>query len=52
MFRQAVKINVPEAKPIDNVLFENYERAGQLKGYGFNVYGEKKLPHRLMLGGG
>ncbi len=33
-------------------LFENYERAGRLAGYGFNVYGEKKLHQRFTLGGG
>jgi hypothetical protein len=52
VFRQAVKLQISEAKIMDTLLFENYERAGKLKGYGFNIYGEKKLHHRLTLGGG
>lgn len=52
IFRQAIKMKMPEAKIIDTFLFENYERAGRMSGYGFNVYGEKKLHHRLTLGGG
>jgi hypothetical protein len=52
VFRQAVKIHLPKAKLIDSLLFENYERAGKLSGYGFNVYGEKKLHQRVTLGGG
>ncbi len=52
VFRQAVKIRMPEAKVIDSFLFENYERAGRTAGYGFNVYGEKKLHRRFTLGGG
>jgi hypothetical protein len=52
VFRQAIKIATPEAKVIDTFLFENYERAGQTAGYGFNVYGEKKLHERFTLGGG
>ncbi len=52
VFRQAVKIRMPEAKIIDTFLFENYERMGKAAGYGFNVYGEKKLRWRFALGGG
>ena len=52
VFRQAVKIRMPEAKVIDSFLFENYERAGKAADYGFNVYGEKKLHDRFTLGGG
>jgi hypothetical protein len=52
VFRQAIKIRAPEAKVIDTFLFENYERAGKAAGYGFNVYGEKKLRQRFTLGGG
>lgn len=52
VFRQAIKIKLPETKVIDTFLFENYERAGRLAGYGFNVYGEKKLHQRFTLGGG
>ncbi len=52
VFRQAIKIKMPEAKMIDSFLFENYERAGRTAGYGFNVYGEKKLHRRFTLGGG
>jgi hypothetical protein len=52
VFRQAVKIKVPETKVVDTFLFENYERAGRGASHGFNVYGEKKLHERLRLGGG
>ncbi len=52
VFRQAIKIRMPEAKIIDTFLFENYERAGKAAGYGFNVYGEKQLHRRFTLGGG
>ncbi|MCI0389532.1 MAG: hypothetical protein MOB07_12315 [Acidobacteria bacterium] len=52
VFRQAVKIKMPEAKIIDSLLFENYERPRKTAGYGFNVYGEKKLHRRFTLGGG
>jgi hypothetical protein len=52
VFRQAIKIKAPETKVLDTFLFENYERAGKLAGYGLNVYGEKKLHRRFTLGGG
>jgi hypothetical protein len=52
VFRQAVKIRIPEAKIMDSFLFEHYRRAGNAAGYGFNVYGEKKLHARFTLGGG
>lgn len=51
-FRQAVKINVPEIRVIEALHFENYERNGDQPGYGFGVYGEKKLSEKLALGGG
>jgi hypothetical protein len=49
VWRQAVKIKLPETKVMDALLFENYQRA---HGYGFNVYGEKKLHQRFTLGAG
>lgn len=52
VFRQAIKIKMPETRIIDTFLFENYERAGKAAGYGFNVYGEKKLHQPFTLGGG
>lgn len=52
VFRQAIKVKMPEAKIIDTFLFEHYERAGKAAGYGFNVYGEKKLHRRFTLGSG
>lgn len=52
IFRQAIKFKTPELKLIDGLLFENYQRAGKTSGYGFNLYGEKKLHQRFTLGGG
>jgi hypothetical protein len=50
--REAVKIHLPELRVIDTFLFENYQRASPDFGYGFGIYGEKKLDPRFTLGGG
>lgn len=50
--RQAVKVQIHETRAIDALHFENYQRLGADGGYGFAVYGEKKIHQRLSLGGG
>lgn len=51
-FRQAVKIKVHEARVVDTVQLENYQRASEAAGYGFGVYAEKRLHMRFTAGGG
>ncbi len=50
--RQAIRLSAPELRIADTVLFENYQRLGADSGYGFGLYGEKKLHPRVSLGGG
>lgn len=50
--RQAIHVELPEAKVIDSLVFENYEHLGQDKGYGFNIFVEKELHERFRVGGG
>lgn len=50
--RQAIRLRAPELRIIETVLFENYQRLSADAGYGFGVYGEKKLHPRCSLGGG
>ena len=50
--RQAVKIKVPETKIFDSVEFENYQIVGDDPGYGFNLFGDKKLNNRFSVSGG
>ncbi len=52
VLRQAIRMELPEARVLDAVLFENYQRLGNDSGYGFGVYGEKRLYHRFAMGGG
>lgn len=49
---QAIKLKVPETKLLDTVLFENYQRVSGNKGYGFNLFGEKKVSKKFSLNGG
>jgi len=49
---QAVNIKTPELRVLDRVHFENYQRVDPDHGYGFSLYGEKKLHDRFTLGGG
>ncbi|MFN6965070.1 MAG: hypothetical protein ACK4S4_15080 [Pyrinomonadaceae bacterium] len=50
--RQAVNIKTPELVVVDRVLFENYQRVDPDRGYGFHLFGDKKVNKRLTLGGG
>jgi hypothetical protein len=50
--RQAVNVKTPELHFLDRVLFENYQRLAPDTGYGFSLFGEKKLNGRFTLGGG
>ncbi|HKX30093.1 MAG TPA: hypothetical protein VJ302_20560 [Blastocatellia bacterium] len=50
--RQAIRIKTPELRFLDTVRFENYQRTDVQAAYGFALAGEKKLFHRLTLGGG
>jgi len=50
--RQAVKVKVPETKIFDSVEFENYQIAGDDPGYGFNLFGDKKLNDRFSVTAG
>lgn len=52
VLRQAIKVRTPALRLIDNVLFENYERVSPDPGYGFGMYGEKRLHPRISAGGG
>ncbi|MFM9905486.1 MAG: hypothetical protein ACKVQJ_13060 [Pyrinomonadaceae bacterium] len=51
-FRQAVKFTIPKSRVFDFVLFENYQRIDPNPGYGFNIYGQKKLNTAFTLGTG
>lgn len=51
-FRQAVKFRANELRVVDALQFENYERGGAQPGYGFGIYGEKRLHERFSFGGG
>lgn len=50
--RQAVNIKAPELQVLDHVVFENYQRLDPNPGYGFSLWGDKKVNPRLTLGGG
>jgi hypothetical protein len=50
--RQAIKVKVPEARIFDSVEFENYQIVGDDPGYGFNLFGDKKLGDRFSVSGG
>ena len=50
--RQAVRFKPPKGKPLDTILFENYEQLSPVTGYGFNVAGEKQFWKKLTLTGG
>ena len=50
--REGVKINLPEAKLLDSLRWENYERLDVNPAYGFALTGEKKLAKRFTLSGG
>ncbi len=52
VLRQAIKVRTPALRLIDSFLFEDYERLSPDPGYGFGVYGEKKLHPRISVGGG
>lgn len=52
LLRQAVNIKTPELHFLDRVLFENYQRIAPNAGYGFSLFGEKKIHGRFTLGGG
>jgi hypothetical protein len=52
ILRQAVKVTFPAKQWLDQFLFENYERLDPSPGYGFSVYGQKKLHKLFTLGGG
>lgn len=51
-FRQAAHVETPGWILVDALRFENYERVGMDGGYGFNVYGQKRLHSRLSVGAG
>ena len=50
--RQAVKVKVPETKIFDSIEYENYQILGDDPGYGFNLFGDKKLNDRFSLTAG
>ncbi|MEP6946136.1 MAG: hypothetical protein ABJA02_09485 [Acidobacteriota bacterium] len=50
--RQGVKFSVPKFALLDSFLFENYERLDPKPGYGFSVYGQKKVNRHLTVGEG
>ena len=52
MLRQAVAVKVPEAKVVDNILFENYERVDPDAGYGYNLQADKKIGKKFKAIGG
>lgn len=51
-FRQAAHLETPGWVIVDALRFENYQRAGADAGYGFNVYGQKRLHPKLSVGAG
>lgn len=50
--RQAVNVKAPELGIVDHVVFENYQRLDSGGGYGFSLWGDKKVNQHLTLGGG
>jgi hypothetical protein len=50
--RQAVHAKVPELRFVDNLEYENYERIDPNAGYGFAIWGDKKVTPKLTLIGG
>jgi hypothetical protein len=50
--RQAVKLDLHEARLIDSLRFEDYERLDVHPAYGFALAGEKRLTKRFILTGG
>ena len=50
--RQAVRFKPPKGKPLDTILFENYEQLSPDAGYGFSIFGDKQFWKRLTIGGG
>ncbi len=52
ILRQGLKVTLPKGRVLDMLQFENYERLDPSPGYGFHVYGQKKLHKYLTLGGG
>ncbi|MGH9755562.1 MAG: hypothetical protein ACREA2_22505 [Blastocatellia bacterium] len=50
--RQAVKLDLHEARLIDTLRFENYERLDVHPAYGFALTGEKQVTKRFKLTGG
>ena len=51
-FHQAVSIKTPTLRALDRILLENYQRVRPDNGYGFGLFGEKKLHDRFALSGG
>lgn len=47
---QAIKFTMPKHKFIDTLLFENYQPLSKPHGYGFSLYGEKKLGTKFTTG--
>jgi hypothetical protein len=52
ILRQAIRFKPPKGKPLDTILFENYEQLSPEVGYGFNIFGDKQFWKRLTIGGG
>lgn len=52
ILRQAVKLDLHEARLIDTLRFENYERLDVHPAYGFALTGEKQVTKRFKLTGG
>jgi hypothetical protein len=52
MLRQAVGVETPEARVVDVVQFEQYQRAGSDPGYGFATYVETSAARWLTIGVG
>lgn len=48
--RQAVRVKTPKSKLLHLFLFENYERIDPNPGFGFNIYGERKIEKYFALG--
>jgi len=51
-FRQAAHAETPGFLLVDALRFESYERVGGDGGYGYNIYGQKRLHSRLSVGAG
>lgn len=50
--RQGLKFSIPKLALLDTVVFENYERLDSKPGYGFDVFGQKKVSKHLSVGAG